>query len=109
MKRLVCPVLGAAVLLALAAAPALASHTHVMEIGNTGRCVLLAADAGEEDVVLPIAVFDRNPNVDIAPTAGRRHPLHVLVHLGVAGEQHQLAVAGNPAAVALCPNGSVND
>jgi hypothetical protein len=109
VKRLVRPALGAVVLLALAAAPALASHTHVMELGDTGRCVLLASDAGEEDVVLPIAVFDRNPNVDVVPTAGRRHPLHVLVHLGVAGEQHHLAVAATPAAVELCPDGIVND
>ncbi len=41
MRRLVRPAIGAGLLLALAATPALASHTHVMAIGN-GECVLLA-------------------------------------------------------------------
>ena len=111
MKRPMRPiaaVLGTAALLTLAAAPVAASHTHVMSLGN-GQCVLLAYEAGEESVVLPLSVFERNPNVDIAPTAGRMHPLHVLVHLGQAGEHLQLAVAGTPAAAALCPNGTVND
>jgi len=109
MLRLVRPALLALALLAFAAAPAFATHTHVMEIGADGRCVLLAAGAGEEDVVLPLAVFERNPNVDVAPTTGRMHPLHVLVHLGVVGEQHHLAVAGTAAAAELCSNGIVND
>ena len=108
MKRLVRPALGAALLLALAATPALASHTHVMALGN-GQCVLLAANGGEEDVTLPMAVFDHNPNVDIAPTADRLHPLHVLVHQGVPGEHNAIAVAGTAAAAALCANGIVND
>lgn len=109
MKRLVGVTLATAILLALSAAPALATHTHVMEIGGDGRCVQLAAGGGEKEVVLPLAVFDQNPNVDAVPTAGRMHPLHVLVHLGVAGDQHQLAVAGTAAAAALCPRGIVND
>ena len=41
MKRLVRPALGAAILLALAATPALANHSHVMQLGN-GQCVVLA-------------------------------------------------------------------
>ena len=108
MKRLVRPALGAGLLLAIAATPALASHTHVMSLGN-GECVLLALEAGEESVVLPLSVFQNNPNVDIAPTVGRMHPLHVLVHLGQAGDHLQLAVAGTAAAAALCPDGIVND
>ena len=108
MKRLVRPALGAGLLLAIAATPALASHTHVMSLGN-GQCVLLALEAGEESVVLPLSVFLNNPNVDIAATAGRMHPLHVLVHLGQAGDHLQLAVAGTAAAAALCPDGIVND
>lgn len=108
MKRLVRPALGAVVLLALAATPALANHTHVMALGN-GQCVLLAANGGEEDVTLPMAVFEHNPNVDIAPTADRLHPLHVLVHQGVPGEHKAIAVAGTAAAAALCANGIVND
>jgi hypothetical protein len=47
--------------------------------------------------------------VDIAATAGRMHPLHVLVHLGQAGEHLELAVAGTAAAATLCPAGIVND
>lgn len=108
MKRLVRPAIGAGLLLALAVTPALASHTHVMSLGN-GQCVLLAEEAGEESVVLPLSVFEHNPNVDIAATAGRMHPLHVLVHLGQAGEHLELAVAGTAAAATLCPAGIVND
>jgi hypothetical protein len=108
VKRLVGLVLGAAVLLALAASPVFASHAHVMAIGN-GQCVLLAANGGEEDVTLPLSVFEHNPNVDIAPAANRLHPLHVLVHQGRPGEHTAIAVAGTPAAAALCANGIVND
>ncbi|OGO54260.1 MAG: hypothetical protein A2V85_17280 [Chloroflexi bacterium RBG_16_72_14] len=108
MKRPIAAVLGAAAILALAAAPVSASHTHVMALGN-GQCVLLAYEAGEESVVLPLSVFENNPNVTIAPTAGRMHPLHVLVHLGEAGTHHQIAVAGSAAAAALCTAGIVND
>jgi hypothetical protein len=79
-----------------------------MSLGK-GQCVLLAHEAGEESVVLPLSVFQHNPNVDIAPTAGRMHPLHVLVHLGQAGERLELAVAGTAAAATLCPAGIVND
>ena len=108
MKRLVRPALGAAILLALAVTPALANHTHVLSIGD-GRCVLLAANGGEDEVELPLSVFAHNPNVDIAPGADRLHPLHVLVHQGVPGERKGIAVAGTAAAAALCPNGIVND
>jgi hypothetical protein len=108
VKRLARSAIGSALLLALAVTPALASHTHVMSLGN-GQCVLLALEAGEESVVLPLSVFENNPNVDIAATAGRMHPLHVLVHLGQAGDHLELAVAGTAAAAALCPDGVVND
>jgi hypothetical protein len=108
VKRLVRPALGAGLLLALAATPALASHTHVMAIGN-GERVLLAANGGEEDVALPMAVFDHNPQVDIASAPDRLHPLHVLVHKGVPGDHNQLAVAGTAEAAALCWAGIVND
>ncbi len=60
MKRLVRPALGAALLLALAATPALANHSHVMLLGN-GQCVVLAEGGGEDDVVLPLSVFDAQP------------------------------------------------
>ena len=106
--RLVRPALGAVMLLALAATPALASHHHVMAVGD-GQCVILAAHGGEEDVELPQAVFDNNPNVDITAAPDRLHPLHVLVHKGVPGDHNQIAVAGTPEAAALCPAGIVND
>jgi hypothetical protein len=98
----------AAGLLALSASPVVASHTHVMALGN-GQCVLLAANGGEEDVTLPMAVFEHNPNVDIVPAPDRLHPLHVLVHQGVPGEHNAIAVAGTAAAAALCPDGIVNN
>lgn len=100
--------IAAVCLLGLAAGPVSASHTHVMAVGN-GQCVLLAANGGEEDVTLPMAVFDHNPNVDIAPAPDRMHPLHVLVHKGVPGDHNEIAVAGTAAAAALCPGGIVND
>jgi hypothetical protein len=108
VRRLALALAAAAAIVAAAAAPVAASHTHVMVLGN-GQCVLLADGAGEEDVVLPLAVFEQNPNVTIAPTAGRMHPLHVLVHLGEAGRHHAMAVAGTPAAATLCAAGIVND
>ena len=92
--------------LMLSAAPALATHTHVMHVGN-GQCVILAADGHENDVVLPTAVFDHNPNVDIAPTVDRMHPLHVLVHKGVPGDHNAMEVYGTTAANALCSAGYV--
>jgi hypothetical protein len=108
VKHLVRPALGAVLLLAVAASPALANHHHVMAIGN-GTCVILAANGGEDEVELPLAVFNHNPNVDIAPAPDRLHPLHVLAHQGVPGEHNQIAVAGTPAAEALCSAGIVND
>ena len=108
MKRIGRSALGAVALLVLGATPALASHTHVMQLGN-GQCVLLAANGGEDEVELPLSVFEHNPNVDIAPGPDRLHPLHVLVHQGVPGEHNAIAVLGTPAAAALCAAGIVND
>lgn len=84
-----------------------ADHTHAKVVGN-GQCVVLAEGAGEESVVLPLSVFENNPNVDIAPTPSRMHPLHVLVHLGQAGEHNALFVYGTPAEAAACAAGYVN-
>lgn len=86
---------------------AFADHTHAKVVGN-GQCVVLAEGAGEEAVVLPLSVFENNPNVDIAPTASRMHPLHVLVHLGQAGEHNALFVYGTPAEATACAAGYVN-
>lgn len=96
-----------AVAVLVTAGPAVADHTHVKETGN-GRCVVLAEGAGEESVVLPAAVFEQNPNVDAPQTASRMHPLHVLVHLGTAGEQQAIYVLGSPAAIAACGTDFVN-
>jgi len=108
MRRLVIGPAVAIGLLLIAVGPVAASHSHVMAIGG-GRCVLLAANGGEEDVELPLVVFAHNPNVDISPASDRLHPLHVLVHQGVPGEHKGIAVAGTPAAAALCSAGIVND
>lgn len=95
----------------LLAAPgsALANHTHVKVVGN-GQCVILAEGAGEELVVLPPAVFENNPNVSLPATVSptRRHPLHVLVHLGKAGEQNALYVYGSAPGILACSAGYVN-
>lgn len=107
MNTLVRSVIGAALILASTAAPALASHSHVMSVGD-GRCIILAANGGEEDVALPSAVFDHNPNVDISPAPDRLHPLHVLVHKGVPGDRGRIAVAGTAEAAALCWAGILN-
>ena len=96
----------AAGLLMLSAQPVLATHTHVMQVGS-GECVILAQNGQESDVVLPTAVFESNPNVDIAPTAGRMHPLHVLVHKGVPGDQNAMEVYGTTAGNVLCSAGYV--
>ena len=108
MNRLVRVAFLSGALLALSAAPALATHTHVMQVGND-RCVILAQNGGEEAVVLPLSVFEHNPNVDIAPVAGRMHPLHVLVHKGVPGDHNSLAVFNTAAGDALCAAGYVGN
>ncbi len=89
-------------LLAVMAGPSLAAHAHVRVLGD-GRCVILAEDGGERHVELPAAVFVNNPRVvdTVAYPAGRRHPLHVLVHIAGAG-QGELHVYGSPAAAAHC-------
>lgn len=94
-------------LLLASSGAAVADHTHAKVLGN-GQCVVIAEDAGEENVVLPDAVFTNNPNVDIAKTANRAHPLHVLVHQGRAGEDGGLFVYGTPAANTACAAGYVN-
>ncbi len=60
-------------------------------------------------MVLPLAVFEHNPNVDITPAPDRMHPLHVLVHKGVPGDSGRYAVHGTADAAALCASGIVND
>jgi hypothetical protein len=101
-------VAGASAAFVLAApGTALATHTHVMQVGS-GQCVALAEEAGEESVVLPAAVFQNNPNVDIAASAGRTHPLHVLVHKGAAGDHRNLYVLGTQDATNACGTQFVN-
>ncbi|HEX6261674.1 MAG TPA: hypothetical protein VF097_02375 [Actinomycetota bacterium] len=67
-----------------------ADHTHV-RILPTGDCVILAADGNEKYVVLP----DENPHVDAGLPENRKHPLHVLVHLGQPGSDGSIAVMGS--------------
>lgn len=80
----------AAVLLVGTAGIAQADHTHVRILPN-GDCVILAADGNEKHVVLP----DQNPNVDPELPENRKHPLHVLVHLGKPGSDGSIAVLGS--------------
>lgn len=62
---------------------AAADHTHSMKTGN-GRCVLLARNGGESEVQLPFASGPDN----------RRHPLHVLVHMGEPDDHITIGVQG---------------
>jgi hypothetical protein len=107
-RRLVRAPVIAGALLALSAAPALATHTHVMQVGNE-ECVVIAASGHEDEVVLPLPVWN-NPNVDAGSSdTTRMHPLHVLVHTGVPGDHGALAVYGSDAGNALCSAGYVGD
>jgi hypothetical protein len=78
-----------------------ADHTHVLVLPN-GKCAILAAEGNEKYLILPTVLFSNNPNVDADDAAGleglplnRRHPLHVLVHLGVPGADGDIAVMGS--------------
>jgi hypothetical protein len=101
-------VLATFAILLFAAAPVSATHSHVRVLGD-GTCVILAASGHEDGVVLPDSVFANNPNVDPAVSYpdGRRHPLHVLVHIAANGSGH-LLVLGSPADLAACDR-YVND
>jgi hypothetical protein len=92
----------AALFLLVGAGVARADHTHVLILPN-GSCAILAADGNEKYLILPEVLFSNNPNVDADDAAGsleglplnRRHPLHVLVHLGVPGADGDIAVMGS--------------
>lgn len=81
-----------------------ADHTHVLILPN-GKCAILAANGSEKYQILPDVLFSNNPNVDADDDVGglgnlvpnRRHPLHVLVHLGVPGADGDIAVMGSAA------------
>src|SRR5687768_3803572 len=97
MRRLSVSILAVAFVLA-GASVARADHTHVLILPN-GNCAILAAKGKEKFVILPSVLLANNPNAD-ADDAGalplnRRHPLHVLVHLGVPGADGDIAVMGS--------------
>ena len=99
MRRLLAFILAMAFVLAWASV-ARADHTHVLILPN-GNCAILAA-GDEKFVILPEVLFANNPNADADDAAGlenlpldRRHPLHVLVHLGVPGADGDIAVMGS--------------
>ncbi|HYZ11341.1 MAG TPA: hypothetical protein VE962_05555 [Actinomycetota bacterium] len=91
-----------AALVLAGAGVARADHTHVVILPN-GNCAILSADGNEKYQILPSVLFANNPNVDADEAAGglanlpmnRRHPLHVLVHLGVPGADGDIAVMGS--------------
>jgi hypothetical protein len=103
VKRTLIGILAAAAIL-VGAGSALADHTHVLVLPN-GACAILAQGGNEKFLVLPSVLFANNPNVDADDEAGglenlpmnRRHPLHVLVHLGVPGADGDIAVMGSEA------------
>jgi hypothetical protein len=92
----------ASVFVLIGASVATADHTHVLILPN-GKCAILAAQGNEKYQILPTVLFSNNPNVDADDAAGglynlplnRRHPLHVLVHLGVPGADGDIAVMGS--------------
>jgi hypothetical protein len=102
MRRLLVAAVTVALVLA-GASVARADHTHVLILPN-GKCAILAANGNEKFQILPDVLFANNPNVDADDAAGgldnlplnRRHPLHVLVHLGVPGADGKIAVLGSP-------------
>jgi hypothetical protein len=101
MRRGLVAAMAAAMLLG-SAGVARADHTHVLILPN-GSCAILAANGNEKYQILPAVLFANNPNADADDTAGglenlpmnRRHPLHVLVHLGVPGADGDIAVMGS--------------
>jgi hypothetical protein len=98
MRRVLVAAMTAAMLLGTAGV-ASADHTHVLILPN-GKCAILAQKGSEKYVILPSVLLANNPNAD-ADDAGelplnRRHPLHVLVHLGVPGADGDIAVMGSP-------------
>lgn len=99
----------ASVFLLLAASDAaVADHTHVKVVGNDG-CVVTALGAREEDVDLPGAMFAHYPHgAPIPQTDERTHPLHVLVHQGVDGENMPPYVLGSDDEKTACAGESVN-
>jgi hypothetical protein len=101
MRRVL--VAGMATMFLLAATGvARADHTHVLILPN-GNCAILAKGGNEKYQILPTVLFSNNPNVDADDAVGgvdnlplnRRHPLHVLVHLGVPGADGDIAVMGS--------------
>lgn len=101
MRRGLVAAITAAMLLG-SAGVARADHTHVLILPN-GSCAILAANGNEKYQILPAVLFANNPNADADDAAGglenlpmnRRHPLHVLVHLGVPGANGDIAVMGS--------------
>jgi hypothetical protein len=102
MRRALVAAMTAAMLLGTAGVAG-ADHTHVLILPN-GKCAILAQNGNEKYVILPSVLFANNPNADADDDAGglenlpmnRRHPLHVLVHLGVPGADGDIAVMGSP-------------
>jgi hypothetical protein len=94
----------ATVFVLVAAQVARADHTHVLILPN-GNCAILAESGNEKYTILVDTLFANNPNVDADDDAGglenlplnRRHPLHVLVHLGVPGADGDIVVMGSAA------------
>ena len=104
-RRIAAGIIGGATAALMLSVPvtAQATHTHVMKLAS-GECVVLAEEAGEESVVLPDPVLGD----DVIWAEGRKHPLHVLVHLGTAGEYVELYVLGSADAIAACGTDFVN-
>jgi hypothetical protein len=85
--------------LTLGAPAAFADHTHVRVLGND-QCVVISADGGEKYVELPQAALENHAEASLP--ANRRHPLHVLVHLGEPGRHGEIYVLESALVEANC-------
>jgi len=97
MKKLIAGTFAAAKVLALGTGTAGASHVHSEQTGN-GSCVPLAQNGGEKNVQLPFATGAED----------RRHPLHVLVHLGEPGAGGHITIGVAGTASDPCPGNYLN-
>ncbi len=107
VKRLVRPALGAVLLLALAATPALANHSHVKLLGN-GQCVVLA-EGGWRGRRRPAAVrVQAQPERGRCPRPVRRIRSTCSCTGASPASVGSYAVFGSAEGNALCAGGYVN-
>ncbi len=91
---------------ASSASTAHASHKHANSLA-TDSASFSPKPRARKASTCP-AVFGHNPNVSVASSPGRNHPLHVLVHRAVAGQSGDYYVYGSLEARTACNADYVN-